>query len=76
MLLSSRTATHTRSIKFGRVTPHRCARQHAGQAGQAGFPTWTERNQRLGQSLRELVDDSQALTQLKQQAALLRRARL
>ncbi len=69
MLLSGRTATHSRSIRFGRHAPYRSLRQHAAQAG---FPTWAERNQRLGQSLRELVSDSQALTQLKQQAALLR----
>ena len=69
MLLSSRTAAHVHSIKFGRHPAHRCVRQHAGQAG---FPTWAERNQRLGQSLRDFVTDSEALTQLKQQAALLR----
>ncbi len=70
MLLSGRTATYSRSIRFGRHhPPHRSVRQHAAQAG---FPTWAERNQRLGQSLKELVSDSQALTQLKQHAALLR----
>jgi hypothetical protein len=44
-------------------------RQHATQAA---FPTWAERNQRVKQSLSELVGDPEALAQLRKRAALLR----
>ena len=69
MPLSVRTASAHRSSKPSRHPAHRSARQHATQAA---FPTWAERNQRLKQSLSELVSDSEALAQLKKRAALLR----
>ena len=69
MPLSVRTAVAQRSAKHSCHPPHRSVRQ---QATRAAFPTWAERNQRLNQSLKELVSDSQALAQLKKRAALLR----
>ena len=69
MPLTARTVIAHRAAKAGRHLQHRSARQHPTQAA---FPTWAERNQRLKQSLEELVSDSQALAQLKKRAALLR----